>query len=273
MKKYIFWLIILALCEISLALYLTWWREFFWQSIAEKQSLQFMQQLGVFTAVALTMCGLSGITGYLVSLTAISWREKLNKKALDITNCDLKIENMSQRIQDDCFSYPDLYLNLLFGLGKSLVYITVFSVALLLSFSYYYLLLFITYALVGTWLTKKIASPLIKLNYESQRAEATYRNDLTINNFNDCIRIMLGLAKRQKYLTYFQQFYLQLGVVIPLIVIAPLYFVSGMTLGTLMRFNSVGSTILENTSFGISSFAMINKLIACKKRLKEAQII
>jgi ABC-type uncharacterized transport system fused permease/ATPase subunit len=84
---------------------------------------------------------------------------------------------------------------------------------------------------------------------------------------------MLGLAKKQKHLTYFQQFYGQLGVIVPLLIIAPLYFSSGMTIGTLMRFNSLGATILDNMSYGINSFGLINRLISCRKRLKEVNIL
>lgn len=271
MRKYIALLIAFALIEIGLALYLTWWREFFWQAVSTKQSLQFLQQLGIFTGVALFICLVSGISGYLVSLTAIKWREKLNTKALQLK--DSAIENISQRIQMDCADYPTLVLTLGFGLTKAIIYVTVFCTALMLSFSSIYLLALLTYAICGTLVVKYVAKPLIALNYQQQRVEATYRNSLTVENFGDCVRIMLGLAKKTKRLTYFQQFYSQVGVVIPLIVIAPEYFTTAMTIGLLMRFTSTSSTILENLSYGISSFGEINRLLSCHKRLKEANIL
>lgn len=80
MKKYLVLLGIFALLEISLALYLTFWREHFWQAVSTKQSMQFLQQLGVFTGVALCICLVSGVSGYLVSLTAIKWRQKLDNR-------------------------------------------------------------------------------------------------------------------------------------------------------------------------------------------------
>lgn len=275
MKKYIVWLLIFAVLEITLALYLTHWRENFWNAVSTKQSLQFLQQLGVFTVVALIICVVSGVSGYLVALTAIKWREKLNWRAMQrqLSIPYSKIENINQRVQEDCMSYPDLVLNIGFGVVKSIVYCVVFSISLLFSFSFWFLLIVAGYAIVGSIIAHYVAKPLISLNYQQQRIEATYRNQLTIENFNDCIHIMLGLAKKQKHLTYFQQFYMQLGVVIPLVIVAPMYFSSGMTLGSLMRFNSVASTILENLSFGINSFAQINKLISCRKRLKEANIL
>lgn len=271
MRRYIIWLIVFAALEIALALYLTVWREHFWNAVSSKEQLQFLQQLAVFTGVALSACFISGFSGYLVALTAIKWRQLLNEKALQFqSSC---AENVNQRIQEDCMSYPDLVLNLLFGVVKALFYIIVFSTSLILSFDWWYLLILVLYATIGSFFLRYIANPLIILNYEQQRAEATYRNNLTCNNFNDCVIIMLGLAKKQKHLTYLQQFYSQVGVVIPLIIIAPVYFTSGMSLGLLMRFNSLSSTIFDNLSYGATNFSLINKLLSCRKRLKELTII
>lgn len=285
MRRYLIFLVLFAILEIGLALYLTLWREHFWNAVSNKESLQFMQQLGVFTCVALVICLVSGISGYLVSLTAIKWREKLNASCHAILRNEKyvkvatgarvinSIENMPQRIQEDCMTYPTLVLTLGFGLIKAITYVLVFSVSLLWSFSWWFLIVLLMYTLCGLLITKYVAHPLIQLNYDQQRAEATYRSNLNLDNFGDCVRIMLGLAKKQKHLTYFQQFYGQVGVVVPLIIIAPTYFTTGMTLGELMRFNSLGSTILENMSYGISSFADINRLLSCRKRLMEAKIL
>ncbi len=271
MRKYLALLIIAAIVEISLALYLTMWRETFWNAVSNKEQLHFIQQLMIFTGVAVFICFVSGLSGYLVSLTAIKWREMLNHKAFAIRESE--IENINQRIQEDCMSYPDLCLNLAFGTLKAVIYIVVFAISLMMSFSYLFLAILIGYSLVGTTLTHYIAKPLIHLNYQQQRLEASYRNNLTIANFTDCILIMLGLARKQKHLTYFQQFYGQIGVIVPLVIIAPSYFSTLMTLGMLMRFNSLSSTILENMSYGINSFGNINKLMSCRKRLKEANIL
>jgi ABC-type uncharacterized transport system fused permease/ATPase subunit len=80
LRRYIFWLIVFAILEISGALYLTIWRENFWNAISLKQGQEIITQLGIFTGVALVMCFVSGFSGYLVNLTAIAWRKKLDKR-------------------------------------------------------------------------------------------------------------------------------------------------------------------------------------------------
>lgn len=271
MKKYIAFLIIFAIVEIGLALYLTVWREHFWDAITAKQHVEFVSQLGVFLGVALVCCFVSGISGYLVSLTSIKWRGILNTRAFAVR--ESRAENVNQRIQEDCARYPELMLNLGYGTCKAVMYVIVFSISLVISFNAWFLLILLCYTILGSFVTSLIAKPLIKLNYEQQRAEATYRNSLTINNFSDCISLMLGIAKRTKRLTYFQTFYMQIAVVIPLLMISPTYFSTTMTVGTLMRFNSLGGTILENLGYGISSWGSINMLISCKRRLKELGVI
>jgi putative ATP-binding cassette transporter len=164
-------------------------------------------------------------------------------------------------------------LTLGFGTLKALMYTIVFSIALVMYFSWLFLGLLVLYSVIGTLLTHYIAKPLISLNYQQQRLEATYRNDLTISNFQDCVSVMLGLAKKQKHLTYFQQLYGQVGVILPLVAMAPVYFTTDMGLGLLMRFNSSAATIIENLSYGINSFASINRLISCRRRLTEVGVI
>lgn len=270
MRKFIIYIILLAILEISLALYLTEWRDNFWQAVSLKQGLNFFHQLLIFSGVALTICFVSGASGYFVSLASIEWRKRLTERSKAIKH---DVENINQRVQEDSWSYPDLMLTLGVGSVKAVSYIVIFSISIITMYGYVYLLYFTLYCIVGSYLTSKIARPLIELNYQQQRAEATYRNDLSITNFQDCIHIMLGLAKKQKHLTYFQQFYGQLGVIVPLLVIAPVYFTTGMTLGSLMRFNSLSSTVMDNLNYGVSSFAMINKLVSCRRRLLEAGII
>lgn len=272
MKKYLGLLILFAVLEIAGALYLTIWREHFWNAVATKSSMDFLLQLGIFTGIALVLCFLSGISGYLINLTTIKWRENLDAR-FRTYKVHHTIENIPQRLQEDCQRYPELVLGLGYGLCKALIYILVFSISLVMEFSGHLLFYLLLYTIVGNYLTYKIAYPLTKLNYEQQRAEATYRSTMHIDNFADCIRIMFGMAKKQKHLTYFQQFYGQVGVIIPLLLIAPTYFTTAMTIGVLMRFNSVCGTILDNMSYGIANWGSVNALLSCRKRLKEVGVI
>lgn len=271
MKKYLTLVGLLGLVEIGLVLYLTYWREIFWNYVAGKDFQGFALYLGIFTGVALCICVVVATANYCNSRAAIKWRERLNAKAHLLKRSN--IENVNQRIQEDCSKYPDLVLQIGGGVIKALIYVIVFSVALALKFSWVYLVLIIAYALIATGVARAIGNPLINLNYKLQQVEATYRNRLSQANFKQCILTQINIAKKLKHLQYFQSLYGQLGVIIPLLILAPDFFATAMTLGSLMQANSIMGTITDNLSYGVNNFDVLNKLLSCRKRLKEINII
>lgn len=271
MYKYTIVLSILLITEISLAIYLSIWREYFWNIVVEKNVTQFIHLILIFTGVSLALCFVTGLTTYLINISSISYREILNLKVRTkwIRRDKDKIENFAQRQQADCMDYSNLLFIIFYGLIKSIIYIVTFSIVLGNLYGYSYLILLYTYGLLGSYIAKKIAYPLISLNYQTQKLEASYRDNLTKANFLSCISVQFLIAKKQKYLSYFQSFYGQMAVLVPFFIIAPSYLEGAMTVGLLMRFNGTAATILENISYGVNQFSDINKLLSCRKRLKE----
>ncbi len=271
MRKFIVAMAALGIMEIALVLYLTFWRKVFWDYVASKNLHGFIEYLAIFTVVALALCIITALATYMSTRAAIKWREILNERAHIHKNSN--IENCNQRIQEDCAKYPDLVMIIGYGVARAIVYLTVFSITLVIEFNVYYLLLIAGYAIIATGVARTIGHPLIKLNYQAQQTEASYRNKLSAPNFKECLLIQLTLAKKLKHLQYFQSLYGQLGVVIPLIIVAPAYFGSAMLLGSLMQANSIMSTITDNLSYGINNFDVFNKLLSCRKRLQEIEVL
>lgn len=272
MKKYIVYIILLTILEISLALYLTFWRETFWNFVEHKNLNGFYTQIEIFTIVALLFCFVASYSNYLITLCSIKWRELLNDKAYRQPHPSPLIENLNQRIQEDCRDYPALILEILCGTGKAIAYVIVFSLSIAINFNLMYIGVIFIYAIISTFIAQRIAKPLIVINYSNQRAEATYRNYLNSINFKNCIKIMLTMAIKTKHLSYFQTFYSQLAVIIPILIVAPDYFKSALTLGALMQATSTMGSIIDHLSYGITSFNQINHLLSCKKRLNEIKL-
>ena len=271
MKKYLTIAGVLASCEIALVLYLTFWRKVFWNYVEVKDYNHFLIYLLIFIIVALVLCAITALETYMSTLSAIKWREKLNKCGLALKHSD--VENANQRIQEDCSNYPTLVVTIGFGVVKAIVYLIVFSIALIHQFNAIYLIVIFLYGIIATFIARIIAHPLIDLNYRAQQMEATYRNDLNEYNFKNCILVLLGLAKKLKHLNYFQSFYGQLSVIIPICIVAHDYFTTEMLLGGLMQATSMMAVISEDLSFGINSFDSINKLLSCRKRLLELGVL
>lgn len=271
MKKYLTLLILCSFVEIALVLGLTFWREHFWSNVVAKNIDGSLLYLGIFTVITLVLCAVTTIGTYSGTRASIQWRELLNIKALSLKAS--KIENINQRIQEDCFQYPKLVIEIGGGLLKALIYVIVFAIAIVYGFKLSWLLYMTAYSIGATIIARYIGHPLVQLNYRIQQAEATYRSKLSKDNFLNCIVTQIAIAKKVKHLQYFQNFYGQLSIIIPLLIIAPDYFSNYITFGQLMQANSTMGTLDENLSYGIYTFNDTNKLLSCRRRLIEANII
>lgn len=271
MKKWLVALGLVNIVEVLLVLGLTFWREHFWNAISSKDIHGFFFYLGIFAVLTLVLCFVTSSSVYFGTRAAISWRKKLSILADKFKKS--KIENIRQRLQQDCFDYPNLCIILGSGAFKAFLYIILFTLSIIFNFNTIWLFWIIGYSILSTVIANYIGKPLVHLNYENQMLEATYRRSLTKLNFRKCIDIQIKLAKKLKHLQYFQSFYGQLGVIIPLLIIAPEYFSTTMTLGHLMQANSTMSTLADSLSYGINSFDQFNKLRSCRKRLLEIGMI
>jgi ABC-type long-subunit fatty acid transport system fused permease/ATPase subunit len=277
-KKYFFILIALLLLDCSLGGFIGVWREWYWNSIAQKLLYKWILYVSEFSIIALISCWISGYSQYIINLLSLKIRTDLTNKAFELQTHH-KIEGGSQRIQDDCFAYPQLLLNLIMGMFRSIIMILVFLTILYIQLPWYYLLIPFGYSLVGTLIAGKIAFPLINLNYINQAVEAKFREliklkhntllevyeEVYINNYN--------LFKYSKYLQYFQSFYNQITIIIPHLILFVIYFSGKITFGIFMQVAASMTEIINNLSFVINSFSDINRLLSCRKRLKELKIL
>lgn len=269
-KKYIILLSLIVVAEIALALWLSVWREVFWDAVAVRDLHTFFVQLGVFSIIVGGLVLVSGISNYILALTTIDYRKKLTAIATAVT---IDVENKAQRIQEDCKDYPFFVVNLVFGAVKSIGYCVVFLIALVSITHWSMIIPILIYVLVGTYITKRFANPLTSLNYSSQRAEANYRQSLSSVDFEQAIRLSLGIAINQKKLNYIQTLYNQIGVIVPILLVCPSYFAGAITMGALFRITGTMGTLIDNLSYGASSYGMYNRMLSCRRRLKEMGVI
>lgn len=269
--KYIVIVVALALIECALVGYIGVWREGFWQAVESRHLGDFIRLLAYFSIVALAACFVYGYGQYYMSYAALLLRRKLTKKAWKTDY--INVEGYGQRIQEDCFAYPRLLLQLGIGLLKAVIILIVFCGIILYQLNWYYLLIPIAYVTIGTLIAGKIAKPLINLNYLNQVVEAKFRQYLSRRNYALAHRNNYNLFKWTKYLAFFQTFYNQITVIVPYVIVFPLYFSAKIAFGTFMQVASAMNHIIDNLSYLVNSFNDINKFLSCRKRLKELGII
>jgi putative ATP-binding cassette transporter len=147
----------------------------------------------------------------------------------------------------------------------------------------------VIYAIIGSFFTVKLGHPLVALNFEQQRREASFRFaavDLRTHSENVALyrgeesqhRIMDRLfgrvlenwwfiILRQKKLLWFTAGYNQLSVMLPLLVALPNYFNKVFLLGGLMQTLSAFGRVQDSLSFLINSYTSIAEWQAVAQRL------
>lgn len=266
-------LICLAIIDILGASYIAYWREWFWQSVSDKKLIEFMWLLSYFTTAALILCLSNSVGNYVQQRLALNWRRLLTRKCF--TNLSkLKVtEGYQQRIQEDCRDYPLLLIMLIKVISVSAIMMVIYSFLIVKQVGIVYLLLPVAYALVATLIAGRIAKPLISLNYLNQVKEAAFRQILSKINYAKAHINNYNVFKKTKHLGYFQYFYNQISVIIPYVLLAPVYFAVLITFGVLMQVASCINHLIDSMSILINSFNDINRFLSCRKRLQELEVI
>lgn len=272
-KSSLLWVtVILVILDSGGGLFIGIWREWFWDAVSKHDLYHFEEYLAIFIFVALILCVVSSLIGYFSTLYSLKWRAKLTMIGMDTKYNE--IEGGEQRIQDDCGAYPTLTVQLSIGMLRAALGILI-SIYLIMRalHSWTYLVIPILYSVCNTGIAMKIAKPLIQLNYDNQVTEALFRKTITFCNYIKTNKVNLELARKLKHLNYFQSFYNQITVIVPLLILAPAYFSGILTFGLLMQQNASIGALIDNISYFLNSFDSINRWLSCKKRLAELDIV
>jgi len=200
------------------------------------------------------------------------------------------VENPDQRVSEDVKLFTQGALTFMLIVLDSIL--TVLSFATVLwSISHMLSMTVVAYAVVGTVVTVLFGKRLIGINYKQEEFEANFRYQAVHvrNNaeaiafykgeamekksiserFGEAIKNYNFLIRWQRNLAFFTQGYDYLVVVLPILVLAPLYFTEGssITFGHIMQANSAFSQILAALSLFVAQFATFSLFAANVNRL------
>ncbi|MDG4562432.1 MAG: SbmA/BacA-like family transporter [Candidatus Competibacter sp.] len=228
-----------------------------------------------------------------------------NKAFYRLKLLGVPVDNPDQRIADDLNSFTEQTMTLFFGLVNAVSTLLSFAVVLwnlsatlpltlgdeqyrIPGFLFWGALL---YAIVGTGLTHWIGRRLIPLNFQQEKIEADYRFNLmrlrenleavalyggeevenercrtlfgrVIKNFHRIIRIGFKVDM-------FNAGYSQISVIVPYLVVAPVYFSTRMPFGQLMQIGNAFGKVQDSLSFFIDAYQSIAAWRAVTLRLTQ----
>jgi vitamin B12/bleomycin/antimicrobial peptide transport system ATP-binding/permease protein len=304
----------LNLLSVWLNVRFNYWNNAFYDALQQYNWAEFWRQFGIFGLLAFALIVDAVYALYLRQILHIRWRRWLTEHFLHEWLDDQKYyrmqlnqavtDNPDQRISDDLDSFATMSLGLSLGLLSSFVTLVSFLSILWtlsgalriplgggasISIPGYMVFAALIYAVAGTFLTRWIGYPLVRLGFDQQRYEADFRFSLVrlrenaenvafyggesreFDNFKTrftrIIENWWGIILRRKKLTWLTTGYAQLAIVFPFIVAAPRYFNKVIQLGGLMQIASAFGQVQDSLSFIITSYTDIASYQAVVQRL------
>jgi putative ATP-binding cassette transporter len=305
--------IIMTVSLVGFDVVFNYWYNYFYNALQAYDQHGVIRLLMVFFLLAVFYIVLAVYRYYVSQLFSLRWRRWLTEQFIGrwlekrgyylLENFDDVTDNPDQRIQEDVGSLISYSIDLSMGLIGAITTFLAFIYILwqlsgditlktpwgVLIISGYLVWVGVLYAIIGTIITIKLGRPLISLNFEQQRREATFRyaaidlrshaehialyrgeqheKSILRRLFNRVLDNWYLIIMRQKLLLWFTSGYNQTAVVLPLLVALPNYFDKVFLLGGLMQSMRAFGSVQESLSFMVNSYTQIAQWQAIARRL------
>ena len=266
------------------------------QKATEHQIEEFWQELLIFAYIAFPYVLIATLTAYFTRIYAFRWREAMTFSYVSQwQQVEEEVEGASQRIQEDIYRFARIveslglqvirailtlvaFLPILWGLsgGVDIPYIkdipgSLVWVALLVSVG----------GLLISWF---VGIKLPGLEYNNQKVEAAFRKELVYaeddkvnyGKTETIVELFTGLKFNYHrlflhygYFDIWLNFFEQLMIIVPYLIMGPGLFTGLITLGVLVQVSNAFSKVRESFSIFIGNWTTITELRSIHKRLKE----
>ncbi len=255
---------------------------------------EYFAQLVTFLIIAMVYIFVAVGNAFLVSHFIFRWRTAMNDYYVSNWSRVRHIEGASQRIQEDSMRFATVVENLGVSLVDSLMTLIAFLPILWGLSSFVTELPFfgavpqalvivaVTWAVFGTGLLALAGIRLPGLEFRNQRVEAAYRKELVLGEdyeeraqpptlatlFDNVRRNYFRIYLNYLYFNVARYGYLQAGVLVPYVALAPTIVVAGFSLGVMQQILRAFDRVQSSFQYLVNSWTTIVELISIYKRLK-----
>lgn len=306
--------IIMSVALVGFDVVFNYWYNYFYNALQAYNKSETLRLLLFFCGLATCYIILAVYRFYLVQLFGLRWRRWMthqfmgrwlhNRGYYYLENFDRQTDNPDQRIQEDVGALVTNALDLSLGLVSAITTFFAFIYILwtlsgtvsiplgslgTLKIPGYLVWVGMIYAIFGTFFTVKLGQPLVSLNFEQQRREASFRfAAIDLRSHSENVAMYKGeehqrgvlnklfsrvldnwylIILRQKLLLWFTAGYAQASVLLPLVVALPNYFGKVFLLGGLIQSLQAFRSVQDSLSFIVNSYTQIAQWQAVAKRL------
>ena len=255
---------------------------------------QFYGQWIFFAKLAAISITVSVINSFFVSHYVFRWRTAMNEYYTSVWAKVRHIEGASQRVQEDTMRFAVKMESLGVALIASVMTLIAFlpvlwglsvhvkEIPILGEVPYALVWIAIIWSIFGTGLLALAGIRLPGLEFKNQKVEAAYRKELVLGEddveraqpptlgdlYTDVRKNYFKLYLNYLYFNVFRYGYLQMGVFIPYMALAPTIVAAGVTLGVMQQILRAFGRVENSFQFLVNSWTHIVELMSIYKRLK-----
>lgn len=297
----IVWVVFLGLVRSGLSVIFSYISRDFWTALQKKDIPMFWRQITLFTVVLATALPILVWYSYAKDRLALRWRKWHTEKVLgdyfakrNYYEIDQRgtVDNPDQRIAEDINSFTSTSLSLFMSVLMSVTDLINFSVILLTIYPKLFIVLGF-YSTFGTVTAVLIGRRMINLNFLQLQKEADFRYSLirvrenaesiafyngefrekfeTERRFDSAVLNFIDLIIWSRNLAFFTTSYTYLIQILPLSIIAPLYFTGTIELGVVSQSQQAFGHILDDLSLIVNQFDRLSAFSAGVDRLGELE--
>lgn len=295
------WVISLILLRSGFVVAFSFLSRDFWTALQHKDVPAFWRLIRLFTIIL--VCALPTLVwcDYAQARLSLRWRRWLTEKVLTDyfanrnyyqldQNCN--IDNPDQRISQDVEAFTATSLSFFYMVFRAVIDLFNFSAILLTIYPQLFIVL-IVYSSVGTCIAIIIGRRLIHLNFLQLQKEADFRYALirvrenaesiafykgerrekaeSSRRFTAAFLNRVDLIVWSRNLAFFTESYSYLVEILPLAIIAPLYFDAAIEMGVVSQASQAFRHILSDLSIIVDQFDRISAFSAGIDRLGELE--
>ncbi len=295
-------LLVALYVQVELTVQINQWYGSFYnilQKATEHKVEEFWAEMLTFAKIAFPYVLIATLTSYFTRIYSFKWREAMTFSYVrKWQQVEEEIEGSSQRIQEDIYRFARIVESL--GLQVTRAVMTLFAFLPILwglsggvdidlikdipgSLVWVALLVSVGGLLISWFVGIKLPG----LEYNNQKVEAAFRKELVYAeddkvNYGQIPTIIelftsLKFNYNRLFLHYgyfdiWVNFFEQLMVIVPYLIMGPGLFTGLITLGVLVQVSNAFSKVRESFSIFISNWTTITELRSIHKRLREFEI-
>jgi putative ATP-binding cassette transporter len=245
---------------------------FLYQGIQDYNHDLIWKSIITFASIAGVLVFVGGYATFFLNKLAFGIRDGLTQHYTKYIEYFKHIENVEQRIQEDVRNFGRLSVDFWITVLKASVKLPLFLGVIITLTSWYVGVIILIAVVLGTYLTKLLSLKLVKLQAAQETNEANFRKSIgTTDLYQKWLSIKHLFSQinvQLKKLTFLQSGLSQAFVLLPFIILLPLYISKAVTMGAFFQSVNALSKVIDSLTVLIDNRQLIADMVTCLTRME-----